>query len=58
MRHYPEQKNRRLRDISNEEGRQIHHRYLGDKPEWYLGSARAVARSMRIGWKAATGCYW
>jgi glycosyltransferase involved in cell wall biosynthesis len=58
MRHYPEQKNRRLRDISNEEGKQIHRRYLGDKPEWYLGSARAVARSMRIGWKAATGCYW
>jgi hypothetical protein len=57
MRTYPEQKNRSLRDASNEEGRRIHRRYLGDKPQWYLGMMKAAARGARIGRKVAGRCY-
>jgi glycosyltransferase involved in cell wall biosynthesis len=58
MRSYPEQKNQRFRTVSNREGQEIHRRYLGDKPDWYLQGMKLAARSLRVGWKATTGCYW
>lgn len=58
MRHYPEQKNRRLRSVSDEEGRTINARYLGGMPAWQLHAGRVTARGLRIVRKAVSGCYW
>ena len=59
MRYYPEQKNRRLRDISDSEGKRIEQRYgvrgRPSSPAWI--AAHLVARGIRVGYRAATGCY-
>ena len=57
MRFYPEQKNVRLRDRSNEEDLRIRRRYWeGGEPRFYQ-LKRAIATVSRIGLKALTGCY-
>lgn len=58
MRLYPEQKNQRLRERSNQEDAIIRRRYVGD--EWPLvrSCKKLLAKAMRISWKLATGCYW
>jgi glycosyltransferase involved in cell wall biosynthesis len=58
MRSYPAQKNRRLRAISDQEGRMIHARYLGRQPTWLRAGAKVFARGLRVGLKLALGCYW
>lgn len=57
MRFYPEQKNVRLRDRSDEEDMRIRQRYwAGGAPRLYR-IKRALARVSRIGLKAVSGCY-
>lgn len=57
MRFYPEQKNVRLRDRSNEEDMRIRRRYwAGGVPRLY-GFKRALALVSRVGLKAVSGCY-
>jgi glycosyltransferase involved in cell wall biosynthesis len=58
MRLYPEQKNQRLRAISNEEDEVIRKRYLPDEPIWRRRLKRVFAKGMRVGWKLVWGCYW
>lgn len=58
MRHYPEQKNRRLRALSDREDGAIRQRYVGHRSPLTLGAAGVMARGLRVGWKAVTGCYW
>jgi glycosyltransferase involved in cell wall biosynthesis len=58
MRSYPAQKNRRLRAISDQEGRMIHARYLGQQPNWLRAGAKVFARGLRVGLKLRHGCYW
>lgn len=57
MRAYPEQKNVRLRERSDVEGMTIVRRYVDPRQRgWWL--KRRLAKGLRVGWKAATGCYW
>ena len=58
MRFYPEQKNRRLRQQSDQEDMVIRSRYWKDGrvPKTYR-LRRAVALTIRIAWKLVTGCY-
>jgi glycosyltransferase involved in cell wall biosynthesis len=56
MRFYPEQKNQRLRARCLAEDLSIRRRYLGERRSWYV--ERLLARSMRVAWKLAGGCYW
>ena len=60
MRWYPEQKNQRLREVSDREGMRIEARYgVTGRPDalrWKLG--KASAKALRVGWKLGTGCYW
>lgn len=57
MRYYPEQKNVRLRERSDQEDLLIRRRYWGsDEPRFY-SCKQAVAKLVRIGLKTATGCY-
>ena len=59
MRHYPEQKNRRLRKEFDAEGALIEGRYLPpDEPSWRRRSKRFAARSLRVASKLARGAYW
>jgi len=57
MRFYEEQKNRALRDQSDLEDLKIRMRHWGgDYPRFYK-LKKAVAQSIRVGWKFLTGCY-
>lgn len=58
MRYYPEQKNRRLRGVSDEEGKLIHSRYLLNEPLLQLRLKQFAAKSMRVALKLARGAYW
>ena len=58
MRFYPEQKNIRLRDISDAEDKRIRARYWATEAPPLLWLRKAVARSLRIGWRLLTGCYY
>jgi len=58
MRYYPEQKNLRLRDKSNEEDVLIRSRYLPDEPVWLRRSKRVCAKGLRVALKLARGAYW
>lgn len=58
MRLYPEQKNQRLRAISNQEDETIRKRYLPNEAAWRRRLKKLVAKSMRVGWKLVLGCYW
>lgn len=57
MRFYPEQKNLRLRDRSDEEDMEIRSRYWKGGVPRYFQAKRAVAMMSRVGLKALTGCY-
>lgn len=58
MRFYPEQKNQRLRVISNQEDEIIRKRYFPREPAWQRLLKKALAKGMRVGWKLCRGCYW
>lgn len=58
MRYYPEQKNLRLRDRSNEEDALIRNRYLPDEPPWSRRSKKMLAKGMRVALKLRRGAYW
>lgn len=59
MRVYPEQKNQRCRTRSDFEDLVIRHRYgCGDTPAWSRKVKKVLAKSMRVGWKLVTGCYY
>jgi glycosyltransferase involved in cell wall biosynthesis len=58
MRFYPEQRNQRLRGISDREDEEMRRRYTGPESPFMRGPKRMVARTLRVGWKAARGCYW
>lgn len=58
MRLYPEQRNQRLRAISDREDLTMRRRYTGEEPALVRYPKRAIARAARVGWRAATGCYW
>ncbi len=58
MRLYPEQKNQRLRAVSDQEDEIIRGRYLPDEPPWRRRLKKAFAKGMRMGWKLFWGCYW
>jgi glycosyltransferase involved in cell wall biosynthesis len=57
MRYYPEQKNLRLRDKSDEEDALIRSRYLPDEPLWLRRSKRVCAKGLRVALKLARGAY-
>ena len=57
MRTYPQQKTQRLRDRSRAEDRIIRERWVGSKPDWVWKGMRPLAKSVRVVWKLATGCY-
>ncbi len=58
MRYYPEQKNLRLRSISDEEDALIRSRYLPDEPPWQRRLKWFAAKSLRVSLKLARGAYW
>jgi glycosyltransferase involved in cell wall biosynthesis len=58
MRYYPEQKNRRLRAISDKEDVLIRSRYLPDEPPWLRRLKSFSAKSLRVALKLARGAYW
>jgi len=58
MRYYPEQKNLRLRDRSNEEDAAIRTRYLPDEPRWKRRSKGLAAKTLRVGLKLRRRAYW
>jgi len=58
MRFYAAQKNQRFRAQSDIEDHLIRRRYIGDEPAYSLKAKKVIAKSMRIAWKLATGCYW
>lgn len=57
MRFYPEQKNRRLRDASNQEDDEIRRQYWGTAHPPLLRTRQLAARAMRIAVRLSTGCY-
>jgi len=58
MRLYPEQKNQRLRAVSDQEDEIIRRRYLPDEPVWQRRLKKVLAKGIRVGWKLFRGCYW
>jgi glycosyltransferase involved in cell wall biosynthesis len=58
MRLYPEQRNQRLRAQSNAEDAKMRRRYIGDEALASRKAKKVMAKSTRIAWKLATGCYW
>jgi glycosyltransferase involved in cell wall biosynthesis len=58
FRFYPEQKNVRLRAISNEEDAQIRSRYLPDEPLWLRRLKWLPAKGLRVALKVVRGAYW
>jgi glycosyltransferase involved in cell wall biosynthesis len=57
MRLYAEQKNQRLRAASDLEDARIRSRYIRPWPHWSRRPMRVAAKALRVGWKAARGCY-
>ena len=57
MRFYPEQKNRRLRERSDEEDLMIRERYWGSRQPPALELKRIAATGLRAFWRGVTGCY-
>lgn len=57
MRFYPEQKNVRLRERSNEEDLRIRRRYWKENEPRFYQFKRAIATASRVGLKTLTGCY-
>lgn len=58
IRYYPEQKNQRLRERSDEEDAAIRARYLPDEPTWSRRSKKALAKGMRVALKLRRRAYW
>lgn len=58
MRFYPEQKNQRLRQKSDQEDKVIRSRYLRSEPELALAAKKAFAKCARITLKLVNGSYW
>ncbi len=58
MRLYPEQKNQRLRDVSNREDDTIRRRQLGPDYRKFWLFKHLAAKSLRVSLKFSTGCYW
>jgi glycosyltransferase involved in cell wall biosynthesis len=58
MRLYPEQKNQRLRAISDQEDEIIRSRYLSQESLWLRRAKRLLAKGLRVSWKLVRGCYW
>ncbi|MDN5869437.1 MAG: glycosyltransferase [Nitrococcus sp.] len=57
QRFYAEQKNIRLRDVTEKEDELIRGRCWGSVEPRFLPAKRATALALRILWRAATGCY-
>lgn len=57
QRFYAEQKNVRLRDVTEKEDELIRGRCWGSVEPRFLPAKRATALALRILWRAATGCY-
>lgn len=57
MRIYPEQRNQSLRQISDAEDERIRSRYLPAQPHALRMAKWLAAKSARVCWKTATGCY-
>lgn len=57
MRFYSQQKNRRLRDKSNEEDWLIRSRYWGAQKPSFYALKRAIAQLVRVVWKLIIGSY-
>ena len=57
MRFYADQKNTRMRGVSGQEGRAIRSRYVQSRSARQHAVKSAVARSTRVAWKLAAGCY-
>ncbi|MGH3145251.1 MAG: glycosyltransferase family 2 protein [Rubrobacter sp.] len=58
MRYYPEQKNLRLRSVSDEEDLVLRSRYLPDEPPWLRRLKWVFAKGLRVSLKLARGAYW
>lgn len=58
MRLYPEQKNQRLRALSNQEDEIIRKRYIVDGFPFQRRLKRVAAKVARVSWKLLWGCYW
>jgi len=59
IRYYPEQKNQRLRALSDSEDLNIRHTYLNRNiTRFELGAKRLVAKGLRVALKIALGCYF
>lgn len=58
MRLYPEQKNQRLRDKSDQEDLIIRQRYTGVEVQSVRTAKSFMAKSLRVALKALAGCYW
>jgi glycosyltransferase involved in cell wall biosynthesis len=58
MRFYPEQKTTARKADSRREYYQGRRRYIGDEPHYALKVKWGLAKSARVAWKLATGCYW
>jgi hypothetical protein len=57
MRFYPDQKNRRLREASDQEDLIIRAREWGTDRPSFLSAKRNIAQILRLVWKMTTGCY-
>ncbi len=58
MRFYAEQKNQRLRNVSDAEDLKIRARYWGcERPQLYQAK-KILAQAMRIGWRLSFGAYY
>jgi glycosyltransferase involved in cell wall biosynthesis len=59
IRTYPEQKTRKLREVSLREHSEACRRAVPSSRNLLpLPASRMVAKSLRVTWKLATGCYW
>ncbi|WP_053058009.1 glycosyltransferase family 2 protein [Rubrobacter aplysinae] len=58
IRFYPEQKNQRLRDRSDEEDAAIRARYLPNEPPWSQRTKKVLAKGMRVALKLRRRAYW
>lgn len=58
MRFYPEIKSLTMKMQMRDEHRKLEIRYLGNRPEFVRLAMKAVARTVRVGYKALLGCYW
>jgi len=57
MRFYPEQKNQKLRHLSNIEDQIIRSRIWGAERPLLYAQKKIIAQSLRIAWKLVSGCY-